>query len=463
MSNPDQLNILVLDDDNLYRKLASSILRADFTVFTAEKPSKAFEIFQNAKVDILICDFQLPEMNGLEVVKRVKEQYPDVEIIMISAEANMDTVIEALRLGAADFFRKPFNFDSVKISIEKTKKFVALNSKLRRTEISNQLLTKELKEKEGFEIISKSKVMDEIKQMMYKVAQSKDTSVIITGESGVGKELVARGIHLMSERKDNHFGAVNMSAIPESLFESEFFGHKKGAFTGAISDRAGWFEIADKGTLFLDEIGDMPMNLQIKMLRVLEDRKFIKVGSQKEQSFDCRLVAATNKDVQEMKSGKEFRLDLFHRLGTFEIFVPPLRQRVVDIPILIEHYVNIFAGRMRKKIEGIDSGTMDTLKQYPFPGNVRELRNLTERAVILCDTGTINIDHFPNINDSGSAATPNVDFHTEIFDLEEIEKRTILKALEKVDYNKSAAAELLNIKWNALHRRLQKFNIVLPE
>jgi len=279
----------------------------------------------------------------------------------------------------------------------------------------------------------------------------------------VGKELVARGIHLMSERKDNHFGAVNMSAIPESLFESEFFGHKKGAFTGAISDRAGWFEIADKGTLFLDEIGDMPMNLQIKMLRVLEDRKFIKVGSQKEQSFDCRLVAATNKDVQEMKSGKEFRLDLFHRLGTFEIFVPPLRQRVVDIPILIEHYVNIFAGRMRKKIEGIDSGTMDTLKQYPFPGNVRELRNLTERAVILCDTGTINIDHFPNINDSGSAATPNVDFHTEIFDLEEIEKRTILKALEKVDYNKSAAAELLNIKWNALHRRLQKFNIVLPE
>ncbi|NCD41857.1 MAG: sigma-54-dependent Fis family transcriptional regulator, partial [Bacteroidia bacterium] len=326
MNNPDQLHILVLDDDNLYRKLASSILRADFTVYTASVPSKAFEIFQNTKVDILICDFQLPEMNGLEVVRRVKDLYPDVEIIMISAEATMDTVIEALRLGAVDFFRKPFNFDSVKISIEKTKKFVTLNSKLRQTELSNKLLAKELKEKEGFEIISQSKAMDDIKKIMFKVAQSKDTSVIITGESGVGKELVARGIHLMSERHDHHFGAVNMSAIPESLFESEFFGHKKGAFTGAISDRAGWFEIADKGTLFLDEIGDMPMNLQIKMLRVLEDRKFIKVGSQKEQSFDVRLVAATNKDVMEMKSGKNFRLDLFHRLGTFEIFVPPLRE-----------------------------------------------------------------------------------------------------------------------------------------
>ncbi len=462
MNNPDQLNILVLDDDNLYRKLASSILRSDFTVFTASTPSKAFEIFSNAKVDILICDFQLPEMNGLEVVRRVKEQYPDVEIIMISAEANMDTVIEALRLGAADFFTKPFNFDSVKISIEKTKKFVALNNKLRQTELSNQLLTKELKEKEGFEIISKSKVMDDIKQIMYKVAQSKDTSVIITGESGVGKELVARGIHLMSERHDKHFGAVNMSAIPESLFESEFFGHKKGAFTGAIADRAGWFEIADKGTLFLDEIGDMPMNLQIKMLRVLEDRKYIKLGSQKEQKFDVRLVAATNKDVHEMKSGKDFRLDLFHRLGTFEIFVPPLRQRVVDIPVLIDHYVNVFAGRMRKKIEGIDPGTMETLKQYPFPGNVRELRNLTERAVILCDTGVITTDHFPNITETPSGGGMS-GFHTDIFDLEEIEKQTILRALEKTDYNKSAAAELLNIKWNALHRRLQKFNIVLPD
>lgn len=462
MSNSDQLNILVLDDDNLYRKLASSILRADFTVYTASVPSKAFEIFQNAKVDILICDFQLPEMNGLEVVKKVKEMYPDVEIIMISAEANMDTVIEALRLGAVDFFRKPFNFDSVKISIEKTKKFVALNSQLRQSELSNKLLAKELKEKEGFEIISKSKAMDDIKKIMYKVAQSKDTSVIITGESGVGKELVARGVHLMSERHKNHFGAVNMSAVPEALFESEFFGHKKGAFTGAISDRAGWFEIADKGTLFLDEIGDMPMNLQIKMLRVLEDRKYIKVGSQKEQSFDVRLVAATNKDVNEMKSGKDFRLDLFHRLGTFEIFVPPLRQRTEDIPVLIEHYVNVFAGRMRKKIDVIDENAMALLKSYPFPGNVRELRNLTERAVILCDSGVITTEHFPNID---TQSKPNTDalFNSEIYDLELIEKQTILRALEKADYNKSAAAELLNIKWNALHRRLVKFNIPLPE
>ena len=436
-----------------------NILKEDFTVYTATRPSQAFEVIKTIKIDILICDFRLPEMDGLQVVKNVKENFPDTEIIMISSEASMETVIEALRLGAVDFFQKPFDFESVKISIEKTKKYVVLNQKLKQIELSNSILSKEIQEKEGFEIVSRSPVMDQIKQIMYKVSQSDDTSVIITGESGVGKDLVARGIHYMSNRNSKHYGAVNMSAIPESLFESEFFGHKKGAFTGAINDRAGWFEITNGGTLFLDEIGDMPINLQIKLLRVLEDRKYIKLGTQKEQGFDVRLIAATNKDVNDLKTGKDFRLDLFHRLGTFEIYVPPLRDRKEDIIPLLNHFVKRFGSKMRKKAMTLDPSAENAIMNYPFPGNVRELRNLVERAVILCDSDVLTMDHFPYIsNSNGNGHADNG-----IFDLEVIEKNTIIRALEKVNYNKTQAAKLLNINWNALHRRLQKYEIILPE
>jgi DNA-binding NtrC family response regulator len=457
----DKLKILVLDDDKLYGKLATTILKQDFTVYTALRPSLALDILAAENIDILICDFRLPEMNGLEVIKKVKVDYPSIEVIMISSDADMETVIEAFRIGAVDFFQKPFDFESVKISIERTKKFVYLNKKIAEIERSNSMLNQELKEKEGFELVSCSPVMDEIKQIMYKVAQSDDTSVIITGESGVGKELVARGIHHMSQRKENYFGAVNMSAIPESLFESEFFGHKKGSFTGAIGDKGGWFEIANQGTLFLDEVGDMPYNQQIKLLRVLEDRKFIKVGSQKEQEFDIRIVAATNKDVNMLKSGSaEFRLDLFHRLGTFEIYVPPLRERQEDIPVLLNYFAAKFAGKMRKRIAGIDPTSLAELVAYPFPGNVRELRNLVERAVILCDGDTLNLDHFPNIL---TAETPATNINNGIFDLEIVERNTIISALKEVNYNKTKAAKLLNINWNALHRRLQKLQIAIPE
>jgi DNA-binding NtrC family response regulator len=455
----DKLKILILDDDKLYGKMASTILKQDFTVFTALFPSGAFNILEAEKIDILICDYRLPEMNGLEVIKKVKAEYSDLEVIMISSDAPMETIIEAFRLGAVDFFQKPFDIESVKIAIERTTKFVILNKKLAQIEQSNSVLNKELKEKAGFELVSCSPVMEEIKQIMYKVSQSDDTSVIITGESGVGKELVARGIHYMSGRNDQYFGAVNMSAVPDSLFESEFFGHKKGAFTGAIGDRGGWFEIADNGTLFLDEVGDMPYNQQIKLLRVLEDRTFIKVGSQKEQVFNIRIVAATNKAVKDLKTGTDFRLDLFHRLGTFEIYVPPLRERKEDIPVLLNYFVEKFADKMRKQISDFDPASLEELINYPFPGNVRELRNLVERAVILCDGDILNMSHFPNIKSDEIQIVSN----GKVFDLELVEKNTIQRALVEVDYNKTKAAKLLNINWNALHRRLVKFNISVPE
>jgi len=451
------LSILILDDDPTYRTLAKSFLAKNFKVYTASKPSEAFTIATERKIDILISDFQLPEMNGLEVIKKVKSEYEDIEIIMISSEADMDVVIEAMRIGAFDFFKKPFEFEDIRIAIERTKKYAELKTRLRSFESSNKLLSSELKKRDGLDIINISPSMENVKTIVQKVAQTENTSVLITGESGTGKELIARGIHYLSERKDKYFGAVNTSAIPDELFESEFFGHKKGAFTGAISDRKGWFEIADKGTLFLDEIGDMPSNLQIKLLRVLEDRKFIKVGSQQEQSFDIRIVAATNKDINELKSGKDFRLDLFHRIGTFEIFLPPLRERREDIPLLIEHFINYFSERMRKKIDGYNDDVKSLLLNYDFPGNIRELRNLMERAMILCESDTLQKNDFPQLQQTELPVLEKRD--DDLFDLEQIEKNAIVRALEKTGNNKAMAAELLNIQWNALHRRMTKYGL----
>lgn len=298
--------------------------------------------------------------------------------------------------------------------------------------------------------------MEIIKQTMAKVAQADDTSVLITGESGTGKELVARGIHMLSNRSDEFFGAVNTSAIPEPLFESEFFGHKKESFTGAIQEKEGWFEVANNGTLFLDEIGDMPITLQIKMLRVLEDRRFNKVGSPHAKSFNIRIIAATNKDVESLKSGDKFRSDLFYRISTFQINIPPLRDRPEDIPVLADHFLQFYALKMKKPLKSIAPGVNEILLNYNFPGNVRELRNLCERAVILNNGGVINESCFPEI--SGFTKPPESNYGN-VYNLDEIERRTILEALSASGNNLSKASKLLGLQWNALYRRIQKYNI----
>ncbi|PTN10547.1 sigma-54 dependent transcriptional regulator [Mangrovibacterium marinum] len=455
-----KLKILVVESDGFYGKLARSILKNDFDVDVLQAPTDALELLRKTTFDIVIIDYNIQGGNGLRLLKRIKSDYPKTEAIMTGPEEDASLASLALAEGAIDYFQKPFDYESIILAIQRTEKFLGINKKLETAELNQKVLRNELERHNGYDIISCSPAMDEVKMMMAKVAQSDSTSVIITGESGVGKELVARGIHNMSPRKENYFGAVNMSAISDTLFESEFFGHKKGAFTGAIGDRAGWFEIANQGSLFLDEIGDMPINQQIKMLRVLEDRKFIKVGAQNENIFDVRIISATNKNIDELKNGKDFRLDLFHRIGTFEIYVPPLRERSEDIPLLLDHFMRHFATKVRKQINRIDPETVNKLSQYNFPGNVRELRNIVERAVILCDSHTLKMEHFKNIIPEDPAPRSNFQ---EIFDLEIIEKETILRALQKVSYNKSQAAKLLNLKWNALYRRLQKYEIALPE
>ncbi|TAJ13948.1 sigma-54-dependent Fis family transcriptional regulator [Marinilabiliaceae bacterium JC017] len=457
--NPHKLHILVLDDDPIIRKIISSSLKKNFLISTAAVPSEAFKKLREMPIDILICDIQLPEMDGITLVKTVKDDFPEIEIIMISSDVNLQNAIEALRLGAFDIFKKPLDTNEILLAIERTKKFTTLQQKLQQLERSKSFLIKEQQNRKDMEIISWSPSMDKVKELMYKVAQTPDTSVLITGESGTGKELIARGIHNISSRKDEFFGAVNTSAIPETLFESEFFGHKKGSFTGAINEKVGWFEVANNGSLFLDEIGDMPNNLQIKLLRVLEERTFNKVGSSKQQSFDIRVIAATNKEMEEMSSGEHFRTDLFYRIAAFHIHISPLRERKEDMPVLLSHFIQFFSDRMRKNIKGIDDEAIFQLQRYDFPGNVRELRNMCERAVILCDNKFVETIHFP---DTIMNQPLSQEENQEVLQLEEVEKLTIQKALAKANYNKAKAAELLNIQWNALHRRLKKHGIDLP-
>jgi DNA-binding NtrC family response regulator len=458
--DPNNLKILVLDDDPIIRNLLRSMLKDKTTLSVAEKPSKAFDILKEKPIDIIISDFMMPEMNGLEVLDRVKQDYPHIEVIMISAEGDMDTVIGALRNGAVDYFRKPFRAEDIWIAIERTRKFAELNANLKNYQNRNRYLQDVISENVGDEIVGDSPAMKDIKKQMQQVAKTSDTSVLILGDSGTGKELVARGIHKMSSRKDEVFGAVNMSAVPESLFESEFFGHKKGSFTGAVADKAGWFEVANKGTLFFDEIGEMDQSLQVKLLRVLEDRKYTRVGTQKEESFDIRIVAATNKTVDEMSSGRIFRSDLYYRLSTFTIYLPPLRDRAEDIPQLIDHFFKTLVPKMGKDINKINPAVIKMLTDYSFPGNIRELRNLMERAIIICDGKELLTDHFPHTVKGKQSKEVSVDGgEDDVLDLKEMEIRTIRRALEKTNYNKNEAAKLLNLDWNALYRRMQKYNI----
>ena len=456
------MNVLVVDDDPVVRNMVQSMLNTKLNVFTAASPSLGFQILDNEKIDLIIMDFKMPEMNGLQMLDKIKADYHGIEVIMISSTDDIDTVIGALRQGAADFCRKPFSSSQLWLAIERTHKYSTLKAGYKRMKEKNKWLKNDLNKQIGYDIIGESNAVKNIKQQMQLVAQTPDTSVLLIGESGTGKELIARGIHNLSSRKDELFGAVNMSAVPEALFESEFFGHKKGSFTGAIADKAGWFESANKGTLFFDEIGEMTMSLQVKLLRVLEDRRYTRVGTQQAQGFDIRIVAATNKAVDVLTNGQSFRLDLFHRIGTFIIQIPPLRQRTEDIPLLVNYFLESLSKKIGKTIRKVHPDALQTLCAYTFPGNIRELKNMVERAVIMCSGQELLPEHFSFVSLSNK---PDAVFEPveRVFDLKELEKQTIISALKQVNYNKSEAARLLNIEWNALYRRIQKHAIALPK
>jgi len=366
------VNILIVDDEpRVADEIEEFLLSKKFVVFKAGAPSIAFKLLKKQTINIVILDIKLPEMDGLSVLLKIKDQYPEIEVIMISGHGDMDTVIKAMRNGASDYFAKPFRLFDINNAIIRTQRYIGLNRKLKSAKKKVDKLSQKLMQSIGTQLLGNSKAMQQLISMMTKVAKSSNTSVLILGESGTGKELVANGIHQLSKRNDNMFYSVNCSAVPESLFESEFFGHKKGAFTGAIDDKLGWFEIADNGTLFLDEISDMPLGQQAKLLRVLEERMVSKVGSRDSKKVDVRVIAASNTKLETLATENKFRLDLYHRLSVFVITIPPLRERKDDIPLLFDYYLKQYNSQMEKNIYHIDESVSDILLSYDFPLEVK--------------------------------------------------------------------------------------------
>ncbi len=454
----NRLNILVLDDEKRLREeIVEYLSKRSYSTHQAASPSEAFQILTKHEVDIAIVDIRLPEMSGLEVLRQIREEYPQIEALMISGHGDMQSVIEALREGAVDYFQKPFKLSELHHAIQRTKRFIELSRQLQKTQNRVQLLSEKLYSVKGTHMLGTSKEIQKVGELMERLAKTDSTSVLITGESGTGKELVAHGIHLLSSRSKQLFHSVNCSAITDSLFESEFFGHRKGAFTGADQDRAGWFEAASGGTLFLDEIGDMPLTQQAKLLRTLEERTVRKVGGIENIHVDVRVIAASNQDLKKMVQTKKFRADLYHRLTTFIIHIPPLRERKEDIELLMNYFLQQFSDKMNKDIRSIDEKVIQKLSSYSFPGNIRELRNILERAIILCDDDILHLEHFPGFAETESKSEdPSNILNNK---LEDIEKMAISYRLKQTEGNKAKAAEALGITWQSLDRRIKKLQI----
>jgi DNA-binding NtrC family response regulator len=452
----NKISVLVIDDERSFTEEMLELLqKTGYKAFVANTARQGLNVLKCQEIDLLILDIRLPGANGLDILKDVKGIYPKLEVIIVSAHGDMESVIKAMRLGALDYLRKPFRHVDFQIAIERTAKFLDLNRKLLVMEEKNSLISKSLGEKIERDFIGESRKIQEVLGLAMTAAEFSDTNVLITGESGTGKENIARIIHFSSKRKDNLFSAVNSSAITESLLESEFFGHKKGSFTGAVTDKKGFFEVTDQGTLFLDEIADMPFSLQAKILRAIEEKKITRVGETEQIKVNFRVIAATNHDIEQLVREKKFRLDLIHRLNTLHIHIPPLRERTEDIEPLLQHFVSEFSVKMNKPHLKIDKNVVGMLKKYPFPGNVRELKNMTERAVILLKGNLLTVQDF-EIKTSGSFPVGSSD---EVLTLHEQEIRLLRQALKDHDYNQKKAAEALGITRDSLIRRMKKHNI----
>ena len=450
------LKVLILDDEiDFTEELKEYFENAGFIAFAANTVENGYDLLKQHEIDLLILDIRLPGANGLDVLKKVKSLYPSMEVIMVSAHGDMDTVIEAIRLGAFDYMRKPLRFIDLQIAIERTQKFLHMQQKLAHMEEKNSLITKDIQTSIGRHFIGKSSQILKIYELAKTASKYTDVNVLITGESGTGKEIIARIIHYMGPASDNYFGAINCSAITESLMESEFFGHKKGAFTGAICDKKGLFELCNEGTLFLDEIADMPFIIQSKILRAIEEKVITKVGDTKLISTNFRVISATNYDLERLVEEKKFRLDLLHRLNTLHIHIPSLRDRTEDIAPLLIDFTEEFSKKINKPIEYISEEVFEKLSAYGFPGNVRELRNMTERAIILCSGNELTADDFTlpeHKTVTCSTELPKVK-------LIQNEIECIRKALDDADYNQSLASEFLGISRHALMRKMKKYSI----
>lgn len=446
--------LLFEDEAELRQEIQESISMDHVEVYAFESWSQFQETRIKNAPRLAILDINLIDRDGLSIFNDLKDQFVDIEGIVITGQASLKNAVASLKLGVHDYIEKPFRASDLRSAIEKCESYKQFQV---RNYVSDRQFEESRKEFEahwGIEFIGISQPIKEINTLMKRVAQADSTSVMITGESGSGKELIARGIHSMSERSGAPFYPVNCTAIPDSLFESEFFGYQKGSFTGAFANHDGWFERANGGTLFLDEIGDMNLALQSKLLRVLDEKKVTRIGSHDVINVNARIVCATNKDLKQMIEDGQFRLDLYHRLNSFHIHIPPLRERNEDIPVLVNHFVRLFAETHNKGIVSIHSKAMNLLVNHHYPGNIRELKNIIERAILMCDTNTIKPQH---LNFTEKSTTPGIADHE--YSLELVEKETILRAMKSCSHNKTHTAEKLNITRQALNRKLKKHGL----
>ncbi len=453
--------ILVVDDEESIREFLEIMLKKEgYEVTTAEDGLKAKEVLSKKSFDMVISDMQMPNVTGIELLKYVKDSYPDIVFMMITAFGTTETAVEAMKMGAYDYVTKPFKIDEVRLNIHN-----ALRSKNLETEV--RILKKELVKEYSFQnMVGNSAPMHAIFDLVKRVSQS-PTNVMITGESGTGKEVVAKAIHYNGPLKDKPFVTINCGAIPENLMESEMFGHKKGSFTGAIADKVGLFEVADSGTLFLDEVGELPLSIQVKLLRAIQERIIRRVGATEDMKVEVRIIAATNRNLEDMVAKGTFRQDLYYRLNVINIRTPSLRERAEDIPLLASHFLKKYNDKLNKAIATISTEAMDILKKYNYPGNVRELENMIERTVALEAGSTILPESLPPMVNTASgrkmASSNEIDVGDDGLDLDkvvgQIEKELLVKAIHAAGGVKKKAAKLLKISFRSMRYRIEKYNL----
>ncbi len=457
MTEEDKMTILIVDDEKNTREGLARALKRQYRVFTAESAETALSVLSEETVDLMLSDIRMPGEDGLSLLKTVRQRYPSVLCILLTAYGSIETSVEAMKSGAYDFLTKPVNLDQLDIKLDQA-------LKTRKLESENRELRKRLDDRYGFEnIIGTSEPMQALFDTIRQVSPTQ-ANVLIQGASGTGKELVARAIHRLSTRSDGPFVAVHCAALSATLLESELFGHEKGAFTGAIAQSKGRFELANGGTLFLDEISEIDLSIQVKLLRVLETRTFERVGGEKTLSTDIRVVAATNRNLKEYVEAGKFREDLYYRLNIVDIRLPPLSERKSDIPLLCAHFIKDFSQKNNREITGIEPAAMALLQAYPWPGNVRELRNIIERMIVLSHGSLLTVMDVPaNIRDDAQKAAEAAGEPNRTESLAQTEKRKILSALEAAGGNRSRAAVALGISRRTLHRKLAAWGMTAAD
>jgi two-component system NtrC family response regulator len=447
----DSIRILVVDDEASQRELVSGYLKKQgYHVVAAGGGEAALEIFRGEPVELILTDQRMPGFSGLDLLRAARSINPETEVIVMTAYGNVETAVEAMKDGAADYLTKPLNLEELRQKIQRI-------VEQHRLYAENRALREELKSRHRIEgIIGESGQMVEVISLVQRVAASEAT-VLIRGESGTGKELIAKAIHYASPRAARPLVRVNCAALPENLLESELFGHEKGSFTGAIAARKGRFELADTGTLFLDEIGDLPLHLQAKLLRVLQEREFERVGSSQPIKVNVRILSATHRDLESLMRLGEFREDLYYRLNVVTIVVPPLCERCQDLPPLMDHFLKLFAAKNGKTLRGFSREARDALLRYDYPGNVRELENLVERAVVLSRSDVIGRGDLPlTLEEAEAPGEPQTQLTAAV---EGLERRMIKDALKRADGVQTRAADLLGITERALRYKLKKYGL----